>query len=151
MVRYETLMLAVPEITESEISAIENTFSKIVKDAKGKMVSWEKWGKYLLAYPVNKHTYGVYVLARFEIPVEAKTAVNEEIKSIFSIKYNTIVSRYMTSVLSSTTGWEYKRPTPLDETPKNVSEFLKENKMEGLVKNDIEFIDDSMIEGSVNG
>lgn len=151
MVRYETLMLAVPEITETEISAIEQAMSAIVKNAQGKMISWEKWGKYFLAYPVNKHDYGVYILARFEVPANAKKAVNDEIKSIFSIKYNNLVMRYMTSVLDKTQDLTYKRPTPLDETPKNVSEFLKENKMEGLMKDKDMVMVEDVVEESING
>lgn len=151
MIRYETLMLAVPETIDSEISGIENTFGKIVKDAKGKMVSWEKWGKYLLAYPVNNNSYGIYILARFEVPAEAKKAVNDEIKSIFSIKFNNLVMRYMTSVLDPKVGFEYKRPSPLDETPKNVTDFLKENNMDCLVKNDKIVMEEAIIEESVNG
>lgn len=148
MIRYETLMLAIPEITESEISAIETAFSKIIKEAKGKMISWEKWGKYYLAYPVNKSGYGIYILARFEVPGENKKSVNDEIKSIFSIKYNNLISRYMTSALESAS-LEYKRPTPLDETPKNVNEFLKEHKMEGLVKDKNVSIDDEITEEAI--
>lgn len=150
MIRYETLMLAVPEITETEISAIESSFGKIVKDAKGKMLSWEKWGKYFLAYPINKQSYGIYILARFEVPAESKKIVNDEIKSIFSIKFNNLVARYMTSVLKKENGLEYKRPTPLDETPKNVTEFLKENKMEGLMR-DKDIILEEDIEESIHG
>ena len=42
--------------------------------------------------------------------------------------------RYLTSRLENETSLEYKKPAPLDETPKGVDEFLKENKMEGLIK-----------------
>ena len=59
-------MLTVPEITADETKSIEQQFDRVVADKKGTMVSFERWGKYRLAYPVKKNDYGVYFLARFE-------------------------------------------------------------------------------------
>jgi len=42
--------------------------------------------------------------------------------------------RFITTALDKNASLEYKVPTPLDEQPKNVDEFLKENKMGGLLK-----------------
>lgn len=134
MVKYEVLVLARPEITETEASNIETQFSNLISKSKGKVISWEKWGKYLLAYPVKGNEYGVYYLTRFEIQDAQKTELIKEIKSLFDIKFNEIAMRYLISHLPSAQPLEYKKPAALDEIPKNVDEFLKENKMEGLIK-----------------
>lgn len=134
MVKYEVLVLARPEITETEASNIETQFSNLISKAKGKVISWDRWGKYLLAYPVKGNEYGVYYLARFEIQEAQKNDVIKEVKSLFDIKFNEIAMRYLISHLPANQSLEYKKPAALDETPKNVDEFLKENKMEGLMK-----------------
>lgn len=134
MTRYETLVLFVPEITDSEIAEVETAFRKIVEQAEGKVLSWEKWGKYLLAYPIRHHEYGVYSLSRFELSETTKDSTLKEIDRLFKVKYNTLVMRFMTNVLPEHLGLEYKKPMALDETPKNVNEILKENKMEGLIE-----------------
>ena len=58
MLRYETLLLTIPEITLDESSAIEAQLQKIVREHKGTLLSFERWGKMLLAYPVKKMIMG---------------------------------------------------------------------------------------------
>ncbi|OGB83644.1 hypothetical protein A3F66_04030 [candidate division TM6 bacterium RIFCSPHIGHO2_12_FULL_32_22] len=136
MAKYEVLLLAVPEITKSEGSNIESSFSQVISKIKGRVISWERWGKYLLAYPIEGNDYGVYYLTRFDIPESEAPKLANELKSLLAVKYNDIVMRYLTSRLENETSLEYKKPAPLDETPKGVDEFLKENKMEGLISKD---------------
>jgi small subunit ribosomal protein S6 len=133
--RYETLILATPEITNEESSNLESTLSKEIKKAKGSLITYDRWGKFRLAYPVRKNEYGVYFLIRYEIPSESKTAFFEELKSLFAIKFNTIAMRHVTVKLPATAGAVYKRPVSLEETPKDIDVFLRENKMEGLMSN----------------
>jgi ribosomal protein S6 len=94
--RYETLMLTVPEITQDETKMLEKEFDRLVSDVKGATLSFERWGKYHLAYPVQKHEYGVYFLARYEVP--EGTAFPEELKSMFAIKVNNFVMRTLTAL-----------------------------------------------------
>ena len=67
MFRYEVLFLTVPEITKDESEGIKSHFLKVVRSHKGMLLSFERWGKYHLAYPVHNNEYGVYFLARFEV------------------------------------------------------------------------------------
>ncbi len=133
MHRYEILLLAVPEVTQDETKSVENEITRLVRSAKGTILSFERWGKYKLAYPVRKNDYGVFFLTRFEVPTG--TAVMDDIKSLFTIKLNNVVMRNMFSRLDLRQSLEYQRPKSLEETPtsRDVSTFLKENKMEGLL------------------
>lgn len=132
MDRYEILILTVPEITEDETKSLERKLNSIVKDAKGSIISFERWGKYRLAYSIKKNDYGVYFLARFEIDKE--TSVLEDIKTLFAIKLHDIVSRHMVSRLEAQESLAYHRPPSLEETPaRDVGSFLKENKMESFL------------------
>jgi small subunit ribosomal protein S6 len=134
MLRYETLVLAIPEATDDECSALESQFNKIVEQNKGKLTSFDRWGKYRLAYAVNRQRYGIYFLARFDAPEAGKHNMLDEINKFLTIKLENLVMRSLTSVLDPKTPVDYRRPAPLDERPRNVDEFLKENKMDGLLK-----------------
>lgn len=131
LARYETLLLTVPEITADEAKSLESQVDRIVKDAKGSIISFERWGKYRLAYPVRNNDYGVYFLARFEAPVE----VVEEVKNLCAVKLHDLIMRHMSIHLDPHQSLVYQRPQSLEDAPTShdVNTFLKENKMEGLM------------------
>ena len=130
LARYETLLLTVPEITADEAKSLESQVERIVKDSKGSIVSFEKWGKYRLSYPIRKNDYGVYFLARFEAPAP----VVEEIRNLLAVKLHELIMRQMTVQLDPKASLTYQRPPSLEDAPsRDVNTFLKENKMEGLM------------------
>jgi len=131
--RYETLILAIPEITNDESKAIETAIEKSVKETKGSIISYDRWGKYRLAYPIKKNDYGVYYLVRYELPENTKKPFFDGMKELFTIKHDDLVMRSMTVALNPNSSLEYERPESLEETPKDVESFLRENKMEGLI------------------
>jgi small subunit ribosomal protein S6 len=127
MVRYEILMLTIPEVTEDEIKGIESQVQGVLRSAKGTIVSFERWGKYRLCYPVKKNEYGVYFLVRFELPDEAKNAL-DEIKNLVDVKFYDIIMRSMFSVLDPKQSLVYQRPTSLEEAPRREGSFLRPSK-----------------------
>lgn len=127
MVRYEVLILTIPEVTEDEIKNIESQVQGILRGTKGTLVSFERWGKYRLCYSVKKNEYGVYFLVRFELPDEAKNALNE-IKNLINVKFYDIIMRSMFSVLDSKQSLVYQRPTSLEEAPRREGSFLRPSK-----------------------
>ncbi|OGB97219.1 hypothetical protein A3F06_02420 [candidate division TM6 bacterium RIFCSPHIGHO2_12_FULL_36_22] len=131
--RYETLILAIPEITNDESKAIEAGLEKAVKETTGSVISYDRWGKYRLAYPIEKNDYGVYYLIRYELPEGVKDKFFDDMKSLFTIKHDDLIMRSMTVQLKPGTSLEYERPESLEETPKDVESFLRENKMDGLI------------------
>lgn len=136
MLRYEILMLAVPEITQDEAKQLQNRLEKLIEQFKGVVVSFERWGKYRLAYPVKKNEYGIYFLMRFEI-AEKPTALLQELKTIFAVKLNDIVMRHIVAKLDATSSLVYQRPQSLEDAPaRDVDTFLREHKVEGLSSRD---------------
>ncbi len=132
MIRYEGLFLTTPQITQDEAKNLELSLDTIVKKHKGSIVSFERWGKYRLAYPVRKNEYGNYFLMRFDIP-EATDALND-IKQLFIVKLHTFVMREMFTRLDADQALAYQRSKSLEESPtRDVESFLKENKMTGLL------------------
>ncbi len=123
--KYEALMLTVPEITGDEAKNIETTLDKAVKAGSGSIISFERWGKYKLSHDVNKNEYGVFFLTRFEAP-EKSTLIND-LKTLFKVRFNTIVMRDMISVLDPKQPLTYQRPRSLEEAPAREAEtFAKE-------------------------
>lgn len=134
MLRYEMLFLTVPEITGDEIESIKSYFQKAVRAAQGDMLSFERWGKYRLAYPVNKNDYGVYFLTRFEVAQENRDALLKDIRGSYIFKFNHLIVKNMICRLDAKASLEYKRPESLEDTPHDIDSFLKKNDMEGLLK-----------------
>lgn len=134
MFRYEILFLTVPEITKDESEAIKAHFTKVIRAHKGSMLSFDRWGKYRLAYQVNKNEYGVYFLTRFEVEGEQKEALLAAIKEIFVFKFNTLIPKHIVERLDVNASLEYRRPDSLEDNPQDVEGFLKRNEMEGLIK-----------------
>lgn len=131
--RYEVLVLSVPEITQDETKQLETELDRLITGAKGSVLSFERWGKFKLTYPIRTNPYGVYFLARFEGPTDMVATVDQ----LFKIKLHGFVMRHIISRLQGTS-LEYQRPKSLEETPasRDMDTFLKENKMEGLLASD---------------
>jgi len=126
-------MLAVPELTKDENTNLEKGFDAVIRGVKGSVISFERWGKYRLAFPVRKNDYGIYFLARFE--AEDTSPALDNLKTFFTIKVNNIVMRNVITRLAPDASLAYQRPKSLEEaaSSRDVGTFLKENKMEGLM------------------
>lgn len=130
MQRYEVLTLTVPEITKDELKQMENQLDKLITSAKGSTLSFEKWGKFKLTYPVRGNEYGVYCLMRFEAP----GSLIKEMREFFAVKLHDIAMRYVIARVEGDS-LVYQRPKSLEEatTSRDVDTFLKENQMGGLL------------------
>ncbi|MFH1644276.1 MAG: 30S ribosomal protein S6 [bacterium] len=134
MIRYETLMLLRSEATGDEISKIEQGIDKILVDSKGRINTFDPWGKCRLAYPVQKNDYGIYILTRYEIPKESLNSFFKQLHNLLKIKFNDVVLRHVDVNLQSNSSIDYSKPEAL-EAPRvgNLDSFLKENKMESFL------------------
>jgi small subunit ribosomal protein S6 len=125
MLRYEILILATPEITQDESKQLESHIDTIIRGAQGTVISFDRWGKYRLAYPVKKNDYGIYYLARFEVATAG--SLIEDIRMLFKVKLYDIVMRNMITLLDSKDTLEYQRPPSLEEAPaRDVASFLND-------------------------
>lgn len=132
MTKYEILMLTIPGITEDEMTSFEKHYEKLVKEGKGTVISFEKWGKCRLAYPIKNNEYGVYYLTRFEM--DNPQTFFKEIKLLMDVKYHDLIMRSVTVKLAPKQSLEYHRPDTVESIQtRNVDDFLRENKMEGLL------------------
>ena len=132
MTKYEFLMLASPGITGDETSGLEQNFERLLKQFKGSFVSFDRWGKCRLAYQVKNQDYGVYYMARFEM--SAPQEFLKEMKLLLDVKYNALIIRTATVKIDPKKTYSDFRPESVEDIPtRNVDQFLRENKMEGLI------------------
>lgn len=129
MIYYEMLMLLRPDIVQDTYDDIKNKIEAIIKkDFNGEVKTYDKWGKYLLAYPIQKCAYGIYVLIRFGIE-KSNSEVIEKIKSFCILKYNTIIMRYVFINKGDVFNENYCKPDSLEDAPRRE----KENEEVGMV------------------
>jgi ribosomal protein S6 len=134
MARYELLFITTPEITSDEAQDLQQHIERLVAEHQAELISYERWGKYRLAYPIRSYDYGVYFLSRFEIPTQQVKAFLDNLQRSLAVKYNELVMRSLVSRLQPHASLAYHRPESLEETPaRDVETFLKENKMTGLM------------------
>lgn len=134
MLRYEVLILTSPDITSDETSRLEDEVSKLIRKNKGELISFERWGKLSLAYPIKNNDYGVYFLGRFDVENEQCRELLKEFRMLFSVKLPDVVMRFLPTRLDIDASLDYQRPDSLEDTPtRDVDTFLRENKMEGLL------------------
>ena len=63
--QYETVFIATPVLSESQMKEAVAKFKKIITDSKGEIVYEEDWGLKKLAYPIQKKSTGFYYLIEF--------------------------------------------------------------------------------------
>lgn len=128
---YETLMLARTESTHDELSNIEKHFDKTLSQAKGTLSTVDNWGKFQLAYPIKKNSYGIYLLLRYQIPQESATQVLADLDSFIKIKCNELVLRHVTLKLDPKAASSYQKPESIESSKAgNIDSFIKESKIE---------------------
>jgi len=64
---YELMVIIDPDL-EMDIDKPLKKVEDIIKDNGGKVAKKDVWGKKRLAYQINKHDFGVYVLMNIEVP-----------------------------------------------------------------------------------
>ena len=64
MALYETIFIIHPELNEEDAEEHIKRVENLVIRLGGEVLKTERWGKKRLAYEVDKHRYGYYVLLR---------------------------------------------------------------------------------------
>ena len=66
MPKYEALYIVDPKLNDQDVQGIANKYKAVIEEKKGTVEHAGKWEKRKLAYPVNGHTEGNYILMHFE-------------------------------------------------------------------------------------
>ena len=96
---YENLFIVKPDATEEEIDHLVEQMSKHVTTAGGTIDKVEKWGKRRLAYKVDKHREGSYVLMQFTAEAttvkefERRLRVQESVIKFLTVRIDETLKR----------------------------------------------------------
>ena len=59
---YELAFIVMPNVDDNGVTAVVDKVSQFVKSVQGEVASVDVWGRRTLAYPINNHREGLYVL-----------------------------------------------------------------------------------------
>ena len=108
---YETMYIVNPSFETDRLNKVIDTLNKEFKKNKVKVINHYVWGKKRLAYPIQNHKYGNYIIIHFG---------NEEQNFLINfgmfLKLNESVMRYQTVLLD-------KQPDVIEQR-----DVLSENK-----------------------
>ena len=63
--QYETVFIATPVLSETQIKEVVGKFKSLIKSNKGELINEEDWGLRKLAYPIQKKSTGFYYLIEY--------------------------------------------------------------------------------------
>jgi ribosomal protein S6 len=116
-------MLLSPNILDEEASKLKDFLLSVIETYEGEVKHYDKWGKYLLAYKVKKHTYGIYVFFYFGIKSNKAKDVIAKIESDFKLKYSDQVLRYVFVKKGKTAAEDYCKPDSLEAAPRREKSY----------------------------
>ena len=96
MAFYESVVIARPELTETQIDNLINNLSDIITKDGGKVVKKEQWGLRSFAYKINKNKKGHYFMLNLDsapttiFEYERQMRINEDIIRFLTIKIDKI-------------------------------------------------------------
>lgn len=92
MRRYETVFIARQDLTSTQVEALAQQYTSVVRDFKGEVTKTEFCGLRSLAYAIKKNKKGHYVLLNIMcVPegvaeIERRMTINEDILRYMSVR-----------------------------------------------------------------
>lgn len=80
MRNYELAFIIRPTVAEEGVTNVVEQVSQLVKTANGEVTSVNVWGRRTLAYPIDKHREGTYVLCQVKLSPAALTELERNLK-----------------------------------------------------------------------
>lgn len=82
---YEALYIITPELDDNAIQTVVADVEQLITGSGGAIVRSDVWGKRKLAYTIQKHTEGVYVVLRFTADPDSIKRLEQQLKLTESI------------------------------------------------------------------
>ncbi len=92
MRKYETFFIVDPDLSDETNSAVDTKVQSIVTSNGGEVLTYNPWGKRKLAYPIKKHTRGLYVLMEYSggpdmvAELERNMRIDERVLKFITVK-----------------------------------------------------------------
>lgn len=68
MNEYEIMVIVHPEADEDAVTAINEQIGQFISAQGGELLNTNVWGRRKLAYAIDKHTEGTYVVFQLRLP-----------------------------------------------------------------------------------
>lgn len=113
MPSYETTVIAKPNSSEDQVSALKTKVEGIIQAHSGQVGNYEDWGTRRMSYEIQKEGRGRYVYFAY-------TANNETVAEIErNFRINENVLRFLSVQLSAKDDAELiKKPSPMKRAPR---------------------------------
>jgi small subunit ribosomal protein S6 len=79
--KYELMAILPPDADDTVVQGATDRISRVLEERGGKIGSVNKWGKRRLAYELNRHSEGFYVVVEFE----AEPAAVKELDRVLAL------------------------------------------------------------------
>ena len=89
--QYELVYVVSPEVTEDGVSELHSRIEEIVTQLSGKIENTDNWGRRRLAYEINRHREGTYVLQLIEGPGEMVAELDRRLRVMDQLLRHLIV------------------------------------------------------------
>ena len=76
---YELMVILDPSIDERTVAPSIDKFLGVIRTAGGEVQEVDIWGKRRLAYEIQKHSEGIYVVANFTATPEATAELDRQL------------------------------------------------------------------------
>ncbi|MBM3894487.1 30S ribosomal protein S6 [Candidatus Dependentiae bacterium] len=110
------MMLVRSESTAEDRAFLEKSITALVAQHGGVFGSFDQWGKFKLAYPVEKESYGLYILVRYQLPVSTVDKFLKDLYMFFRIKTGEFMMRHVNVRLEDDAPTVYLRPEAYDSS-----------------------------------
>lgn len=77
---YESVFIARPDISTTQVEGLTETFEKVISEAGGSVAKKEYWGLRSLAYRMNKNRKGHYMLLNIDAPAAAVQEMQRQMR-----------------------------------------------------------------------
>lgn len=81
MKKYELMLVLDTKLNPDDVSSYLEKLNELVTNLGGSVTETNKWGKRKLAYPINKHTEGVYLVINLMISQSLVIELRKFLKS----------------------------------------------------------------------
>lgn len=81
MRRYEMVVIITPDVAEGDVDdAVERLIKRPVEGGGGSLEEIDNWGRRKLAYPIEKHLEGNYVLTHLQLDPQKTTDLERSLQ-----------------------------------------------------------------------
>lgn len=80
MSEYDLNVILVPGLNETQLQAEKDAINTQIERAEGEFVALDEWGARRLAYPIQKHNEGYYLIYRLKLAGESPKAIEAALR-----------------------------------------------------------------------